>query len=140
VPLYKVQMDSSISTRSPKLYPKAGPLEMADATADLRKSMTTTAAHEIKGMGMRGERAGVLQSAARLAHRTGGQIWALYLVGLVELHVIARAFRTPTLLLLATTCGQQLMLELLLLRHMETTIANLTHCDFYLCARAAPMF
>jgi hypothetical protein len=41
VPLYKVQMDSSMSTRSPKVYPNAGPLEMADATADLRKSMAS---------------------------------------------------------------------------------------------------
>jgi hypothetical protein len=41
VPLYKVQMDSSMSTRSPKVYPNAGPLEMADAMADLRKSMAS---------------------------------------------------------------------------------------------------
>lgn len=34
-------MDSSMSTRSPNVYPNAGPLEMADATADLRKSMAS---------------------------------------------------------------------------------------------------
>lgn len=34
-------MESLRSTRSPKVYPKAGPLEIADATADLKKSMST---------------------------------------------------------------------------------------------------
>lgn len=37
VPLYNVQIDSSISTLSPKLYGNGGPCAMADATADLRK-------------------------------------------------------------------------------------------------------
>lgn len=37
VPLYSVQIDSSISTLSPKLYGKGGPCAMAEATADLRK-------------------------------------------------------------------------------------------------------
>jgi hypothetical protein len=40
VPLWSVQMDWSMSTLSPNEYGKAGPLEMADATADLRKSMS----------------------------------------------------------------------------------------------------
>lgn len=39
VPLYRVQIDSSISTLSPNEYGKGGPLAMADATADLRKSI-----------------------------------------------------------------------------------------------------
>lgn len=39
VPLCKVQIDWSTSTMSPKEYPKAGPLVMAEATADLRKSI-----------------------------------------------------------------------------------------------------
>lgn len=39
VPLCRVQMDSSMSTRSPKEYGKGGPEAMAEATADLRKSM-----------------------------------------------------------------------------------------------------
>ena len=40
VPLLKVHIDSSTSTLSPKEYGKGGPLAMADATADFRKSMT----------------------------------------------------------------------------------------------------
>lgn len=48
VPLYKVQIESSISTRSPKVYPNAGPLDMADATADLRKSMDPGAEAELR--------------------------------------------------------------------------------------------
>lgn len=39
VPLCSAQIDWSMSTLSPNEYPKEGPLEMADATADLRKSM-----------------------------------------------------------------------------------------------------
>jgi hypothetical protein len=39
VPLCNVQIEASMSTRSPKLYPNAGPFEIAEATADLRKSM-----------------------------------------------------------------------------------------------------
>lgn len=39
VPLCRVQMDSSMSTRSPKEYGKGGPEAMAEATADFRKSM-----------------------------------------------------------------------------------------------------
>jgi hypothetical protein len=84
-------MDSSISTRSPKLYPKAGPFEMADATADLRKSMASTTALDHEEM--RGELAGISPSAARLPAQ-GGQMSALYLVGSVGLHVIARTSRT----------------------------------------------
>lgn len=38
VPLCKVQIDWSISTRSPKVYGNAGPFAI-EATADLRKSM-----------------------------------------------------------------------------------------------------
>lgn len=39
IPLCKVQMDWSRSTMSPKVYGKAGPFAMADATADFRKSI-----------------------------------------------------------------------------------------------------
>lgn len=39
MPLYKVQIDWSRSSLSPKVYGNGGPFEIADATADLRKSM-----------------------------------------------------------------------------------------------------
>jgi hypothetical protein len=39
VPLYSVQMDSSISTTSPKEYGNGGPEAMAEATADRKKSI-----------------------------------------------------------------------------------------------------
>lgn len=39
VPLCRVHMDWSTSTMSPNEYGKAGPLAIADATADFRKSM-----------------------------------------------------------------------------------------------------
>ena len=39
MPLYSVQMDWSRSSLSPKVYGNGGPFEIADATADLRKSM-----------------------------------------------------------------------------------------------------
>lgn len=39
VPLWRVQMLASMSTRSPKVYGKGGPLDIADATADLKNSI-----------------------------------------------------------------------------------------------------
>ena len=39
VPLYKAHMELSTSTFSPNVYGNGGPLDMADATADLRKSI-----------------------------------------------------------------------------------------------------
>jgi len=39
VPLCNAHIELSTSTRSPNEYGKGGPLEMADATADLRKSI-----------------------------------------------------------------------------------------------------
>ena len=39
VPLYKLQIDWSVDTLSPHLYGNGGSFEIADATADLRKSI-----------------------------------------------------------------------------------------------------
>jgi hypothetical protein len=39
VALCSVQIDSSLSSRSPRLYGKELPLAIAEATADLRKSI-----------------------------------------------------------------------------------------------------
>jgi len=39
VPLCNAHIELSTSTRSPNEYGKGGPLEIADATADLRKSI-----------------------------------------------------------------------------------------------------
>jgi hypothetical protein len=41
VPLQRVQMEGSRSVLSPKEYGKGGPFAMADATADLRKSIAS---------------------------------------------------------------------------------------------------
>lgn len=41
VPLYSVQIDSSTSTLSPNVYGNGGPWDMAEATADFRKSMSS---------------------------------------------------------------------------------------------------
>jgi hypothetical protein len=40
VPLNRVQMELSTSTLSPNEYGNGGPLEIAEATADFRKSMS----------------------------------------------------------------------------------------------------
>ena len=47
VPLYSAHIELSTSTRSPNVYGNGGPLEMADATADLRKSMVTSLLNHI---------------------------------------------------------------------------------------------
>lgn len=44
-------MDSSISTRSPNVYGNGGPEAIAEATADLRKSMAAQREHRIQGVG-----------------------------------------------------------------------------------------
>ena len=59
VALWRVQIESDTSTRSPSEYGKELPFAIADATADLRKSMATD------------EGKGALE-------RRGGGVWVVY--------------------------------------------------------------
>lgn len=65
VPLYNVQIDWSISTRSPKVYGNAGPFAI-EATADLRKSMAVQVRNER-------DRSGSDTPAARLIDVSSGR-------------------------------------------------------------------
>lgn len=51
VPLLSVHTDSSMSTLSPNEYGNGGPVAIADATADLRKSIETGAGEKNREMG-----------------------------------------------------------------------------------------